>query len=64
MNFTFTIEHVKTFGGLKDGKWTGMIGNNYQRLELAIFYRNLLKNCHVYDYFFIMCVQFQRFIKG
>ena len=36
MNFTFTIEHIKTFGGLKDGKWTGMIGNHYRRLELAL----------------------------
>ena len=26
MNFTFTIELVKTFGGIKNGSWTGMIG--------------------------------------
>ena len=26
MNFTFTIEWVKSFGGIKNGKWTGMIG--------------------------------------
>ena len=27
MNFTFTIEWVKVFGGMKNGSWTGMIGN-------------------------------------
>ena len=27
MNFTFTIEWVKVFGGIKNGSWTGMIGN-------------------------------------
>ena len=47
MNFTFTIEHVKTFGGLKDGKWTGMIGKNYQMLELAIFNINLKKLSYI-----------------
>ena len=26
MNFTFTIEWVKVFGGIKNGTWTGMIG--------------------------------------
>ena len=26
MNFTFTIEWVKAFGGIKNGSWTGMIG--------------------------------------
>ena len=26
MNFTFTIEWVKAFGGVKNGQWTGMIG--------------------------------------
>ena len=27
LNFTFTIEHVKAFGGvLENGSWTGMIG--------------------------------------
>ena len=26
MNFTFTIEWVKVFGGIKNGSWTGMIG--------------------------------------
>ena len=26
MNFTFTIEWVKGFGGIKNGSWTGMIG--------------------------------------
>ena len=27
MNFTFTIEWVKAFGGIKNGSWTGMIGS-------------------------------------
>ena len=26
MNFTFTIEWVKSFGGIVNGSWTGMIG--------------------------------------
>ena len=29
MNFTFTIEWVKAFGGVKNGQWTGMIGIEY-----------------------------------
>ena len=28
MNFTFTINWVKSFGGIKNGSWTGMIGTN------------------------------------
>ena len=27
LNFTFTIQLVKSFGGMKNGTWTGMIGN-------------------------------------
>ena len=26
LNFTYTIELVKSFGGYKNGSWTGMIG--------------------------------------
>ena len=37
MNFTFTIEWVKVFGGVKNGQWTGMIG---------------IKNIYLIDYFF------------
>lgn len=33
MNFTFTVEWVKSFGGIENGKWKGMIGtlNNFER---------------------------------
>ena len=36
MNFTFTIEWVKSWGGIKHGKWTGMIGiiNNIVNMNL------------------------------
>ena len=36
MNFTFTIEWVKSFGGMKNGKWTGMIGISNSFLDINL----------------------------